>query len=177
MKIDNRQKLLTIAAFCAVVVLAGERLAYTPLKKLWTERANRIADLRQRLTQGELRLEGEKSARTQWAGWRKQSLPEDHSLAENQVLKAVDRWVRASAISFTSIKPMWRQSAEDYTTLECHATAMGDMQAVTRFLYELEQDPLPLRVEDLEVTSRDPQGQQLSLGIRFTALLLAGEPK
>ena len=46
------------------------------------------------------------------------------------------------------------------------------MSALTRFLYEVEKDPLALRVESVEITSRDNDGQQLSLALQVSGLLL-----
>jgi hypothetical protein len=177
MNIDNRQKLLTMVALSAVVILAGDRLVFSPLIRLWKARANQIAELVKDLNQAELLLEREKAIRERWEQMRRQTLPANPSVAENQVLKAVDRWAQESRIGFSSLKPQWRQSGEDYLTLECRADAQGDLRVVTRFLYELERDPLPLKVEDVDISTRDPQGQQLSLGVRFTALLLQGETK
>ena len=175
MRIDNRQKVLAIAAISAVAVLAADRLLITPLTGLWKERTRRISELRNNLEKGTSLLAREQAIRDRWDRMRKSALPTDVSAAESKVLTAVERWTKASAITFTSIKPQWKQNADDYKTLECRIDATGDMESVTRFVYELERDPLALRVEDLELSARDDNGQQLSLGVRFTGLVLTGE--
>jgi Tfp pilus assembly protein PilO len=173
-KIDNRQKVLAIVAISAVAVLAGDRLLITPLTGLWKERARRISELRDNLDQGTTLLAREQAIRDRWARMQKSALPTDVSAAESKVLTAVERWTKASGITFTSIKPQWKQNADDYKTLECRVDATGDMESLTRFVYELERDPLALRVEDLELAARDDGGQRLSLGVRFTGLVLTG---
>ena len=176
MKIDNRQKVLTIVAIAAVALLACDRLILTPLGHLWVERSQRIGDLSKSLTQGRLLLDREKTIRARWSNMASNTLPINLSMAESKVLKSVDRWTQDSGISFTSIKPQWKQNADDYVTLECRADAFGDMQSLTRFLYDLEREPIALRVEDVEISARDNDGQQLSLGVRFTGLVLTGQP-
>ena len=57
-------------------------------------------------------------------------------------------------------------------TLECRADASGSLSALTRFLYEIEKDPLALRIDSLEITARDNTGQQLSLNLQVSGLLL-----
>ena len=94
------------------------------------------------------------------------------SAAENQVLKAFDRWSQDGRISISSIKPQWKRNSDDYMTLECRADAFGSIQALTRFLFEVEKDPLALKVEAIEITARDNDGQQLSLGLQVSGLLL-----
>ena len=174
MKIDNRQKVLAIAAISAVILLASDSLIITPLTRLWKAHAVRIADLTKMINRGTLLLEREKSLTARWNGMRTNTLPSNDSVAQIKVLKAVDRWTKESGISFTSIKPQWKQNAEDYVTLECRADAFGDIQSLTRFLYELERDPLSLKIEDMEISSRDDTSQQLTLGVRFTGLVLTG---
>jgi hypothetical protein len=103
---------------------------------------------------------------------RTNTLPESVSAAENQVLQAFDRWSQLSRISISSLKPQWKQAGDDYMTLEYRAEAFGNIETVTRFLYEIERDALALRVESVELTSRDNEGQQLGLGLQVSGLQL-----
>lgn len=177
MKIKNHEKMLLLAAALVVVLLVGDKLVATPLSRVWTARAKTIADLTRSLNDGSVLLSRERDVRERWSGMASNALPANVSMGESIVLKAVDRWVRESKISFTSIKPQWKQNAEDYMTLECRVDAFGGMEALTRFLYEMETDPLAIKVEDMEITARDTAGQQLSLGVRFTGLMLTPDKK
>ena len=62
-------------------------------------------------------------------------------------------------------------------TLECRIDALGSMPALTRFLYEVEKDPLALKVESMDITARDNDGQQLSLALQISGLLLNPPPQ
>ena len=172
MKITNRQQLLAIVAIVVVALLVGDKLILAPLLRGWKERSARIVELRKLITQGEQLQQRGGRVRERWDGMRTNTLPDNMSAAENEVLKAFDRWSRDSGISVSSIKPQWKRSAEDYMTLECRADAAGGIQALTRFLYNVEKDPLALRVESVEITSRDNDGQQLSLALQVSGLLL-----
>ena len=181
MKIKNREKFLTICAIAVVAILAGDRLVYTPLVRTWTQKSNRITELTRSLTKGEGLLRSERSIRRRWDDMKKRSLPSDVSKAENDVLQAVVRWQQESQIGLSNIRPHWKDAADDYKILEYRAdaggAAGGGLEAVTRFLYELEKDPLALRVEDIEMTARDNEGQQISLVVRFTGLQLTKEER
>jgi hypothetical protein len=87
------------------------------------------------------------------------------------LLSAFDRWSQASRISVTSVRPQWKRSGEDFATLECRVDASGNLGALTRFLYDLEHDPLGIKVDIVELTSRDPRGAQLALGLQVSALM------
>ena len=104
------------------------------------------------------------------------TLAENVSTAENEVLRAFERWSQESRISISSIKPQWKRGGDDdYVTLECRADAFGNISAVTRFLYEVEKDPLALKVESVEISARDSGGQQLELGLVVSGLQLNSE--
>ena len=88
------------------------------------------------------------------------------------MLKSFDRWSQDSRISITSIKPQWKGNTDDYVTLECRVDAYGSLSTLARFLYDIEKDPLALKVDSVEITSRTDDGQQLALGLQVSGLLL-----
>jgi hypothetical protein len=172
MNITNRQKLLSILALVVVGVWAGDRIVITPLTNLWKERSARIVELRKLVAQGKAMVERERPIRSRWDNMRTNTLPVETSVAESEVLKAFERWSQDSRISINSIRPQWKRAGEDYMTLECRADASGNIQALTRFLYDVEQDPMALKVDLVEITSHDNDGRQLSLAVQVSGLLL-----
>lgn len=172
MNINNRQQLLTVLAIAVIVIWAGDKLILSPLTANWKARAGRIRELTKQVNQGSVLLLREQSIRGRWDSMRTNTLPSETSIAENELLKAFERWSQDSRISITSIKPQWKRDADDYMTLECRADAFGSMATLTRFLYEVEKDPLALKVEVVEISSRDNDGQQLTLGLQVSGLLL-----
>lgn len=177
MKTNSREKMLFIVAILAIVLLGGDRYVLTPLQKLWSDRSDRIVKLRKDLEKGNLRLNHERITKTRWANMESNSLPADVSAAEVKLQRAVHQWAQDSSINVSSIKPQWKQNGEDYTELECQADAMGNMQSLARFVYAMEKDPLPLKVDDVTIASKDNEGQQLTLHVRFTALQLTNNSK
>lgn len=175
MPIKNRQQILVLAAAIGVGLLVGDRLVLTPLIRGWKERAQRITELTKSVNQGSLVLAREETIRSRWSQMRTNTLPASVSAAENEVLQGFERWSQDSGISISSIKPQWKRGDDDYMTLECRADAFGNIQALTRFLYELEKDPLALKVEAVEIAARDNNGQQLTLGLQVSGLQLNPE--
>jgi Tfp pilus assembly protein PilO len=170
--INNRQQLLAILAGAAVALWAGDKLVFSPLTQSWKERATRITELRKSVTQGAQLLEREQSIRRRWESMRTNTLPNQVSVAYSQMFKAFDRWSQDSQISITSIKPQEKQNADDYMTVEFRVDAFGSLATLTRFLYNVEKDPLAVKVEAVEISSRDNEGQQLTLGLQVSGLLL-----
>src|SRR5271169_5582031 len=75
MKIENRQKVLTIVAISALALLALDRLILTPLGHIWTKRSERIAELSKDLSQGKQLLEREQTIRDRWSSMASNTLP------------------------------------------------------------------------------------------------------
>ncbi len=177
MKTDNREKMLMLAVGLAMAIFLGDRYVLTPLQKLWTDRASRITTLRAKLDKNQLRLARENYLHARWQSMRTNTLPGSVSIAESKLQVAMDNWRQASGITVSSLKPQWRQNQEDYTVLECQAEANGGMKAVAQYLYAMERDSLPLSLENVSITARDPEGQQLTLHVSFTALQLTNNVK
>ena len=169
---QNRQKLLIILAVGIAALWIGDRLVITPLLQPYKERTARIADLGKTVANGTQLMTRESIIRDRWEGMRTNTLPSEVSIAESKVLKAFDKWSRDSNLSITSVKPQWKHNADDYMTLECRVDASGSLSTITRFLYEVEKDPLALKVDGVELSARDNNGQQLTLGLLVSGLLI-----
>jgi Tfp pilus assembly protein PilO len=174
MEIKNRQKVLLIAAVACVVALVGNSLVLDPLLKSWQSRSARIADLKKQVAEGEILMDHEQAIRRRWENMRTNTLPANTSQAGTEFFNTFDRCARNSGVTVVSFTPQWKQNQDDdYTTYECRADITGNIDTLSRFIYELEKEPLALKVESMEITSHDDKGQQLSLGLQISGLLLA----
>ena len=50
--------------------------------------------------------------------------------------------------------------------------ASGNLATLSRFLYEIEKSPMALKLDSVEITARDKDGQQLALGLQVSGLVL-----
>jgi len=172
MRIDNRQRLLAILAISGLGLLIADWFVFTPLMHLWQARSKQVAELHQEIAEGSSLLQRERFIRRRWDEMRTNTLPNNPSLAEQQMLKAFDGWSQDSGVSITSITPQWKHDEDEYMTLECRVDAAGDMETLARFLYAVEKGPMALKVISAELTSHDTVGQQLSLALEVSALVL-----
>ena len=91
---------------------------------------------------------------------------------ESQMMKAFERWSKSASVSVSSIRPQWKEAQEDYKMLECRADVGGSLSAIGHFLYQIERDPLGVKVDSMELTTRNNDGSQLALVIQVSGLLL-----
>jgi hypothetical protein len=179
MQIKNRQQLLTIVAIVVVALFAGNELVLSPILKVWNGRATRISDLRKNISRANSMIQREQlpgqSISRRWQQMTNNALPNNASAAEQQVFKAVDLWAQNSGVSITAITPQWKHDSDDYMTFECRVDAAGDLSKLSRFLYSVERDPMALKLELVELGARDKEGQQLSLGLQLSGLVLTAQ--
>lgn len=173
MQIKNRQQLLFIVAGAVFGLLIADKLILSPLVSSWQARTKRIAELRQKVADGEKLKARATALRSRWEQMRAGSLKPDNSLAEQQVLTAFDQWSRDARITVNSITPQWKRDRDEtYQTLECRVDAAGNINTLTRFLFNVERDPMALRIDAVEISARDKEGQNLSLGLQISGLVL-----
>lgn len=168
-----RQRLLAIIAGVAVALLVLDSWVLGPLLNTWRTHATEITKLETSVREGRALIAIGPNLERSWSDMQKNSLPKDPAQAEQDVLSAIDRWGQANRIELGSIRPQWKRGLnERYSLLECRVDATGNLGALTRFLYELERSPLALRVDSLEMSSRDDNGGKITLGLVVSGLRL-----
>lgn len=177
MKSADRQKLLIVLVAVLAGVLIGDRLVYTPLTNLWQSRQQQIKRLRTQVSEGSALVRRESVIRDRWDNMRTNTLPNNQSLAQERMLKAFQDWAQESGVSINALTPQWKSDSDDYQTLVCRVDASGTLWMLSRFLYDIEKGPLGLKLESVDVSSRDNTGQTLSLGLQVSGLVLTPQGK
>ncbi len=139
METKQRQKLLIIGAVTCMALLLGDWVIAGPLIASWKNRQEKIGSLRKQVDQGKMMVDREQTIRSLWESMRTNTLPANTSLAEQEFIKIFYRCARDSGISIVSFRPQWKQNGDDYTTYECAADASGNLETLSRFIYELEK--------------------------------------
>jgi len=182
MNLNKRQQIMAVIAMALVALYVADKLIFTPLTNSWKARSGSLAKLKEQVRDGSETLKREKVLRQQWDRMRTNTLawealqtkplaaakPE----AESQILKAFERWSQTGGVSVSSIRPQWKEAEEDYKTLEGRADVSGSLPEIADFLYPVEGDPLGVKVDSLELTTRNTEGSQLALVIQVSGLLL-----
>jgi Tfp pilus assembly protein PilO len=177
MQTKNHQQLLTVIALAFVALFAADKIIITPLQNAWVARSKRIAELTKKINEGKHLKDRDASLRSRWTEMRRNALPNDTSAAEQQVWAAFDRWVEDSRVAVTAVTPQWKRDSEDYMTYECRVEATGNLNSLTKFLYDIEKDSMALKLDSLELGAHDKEGQQLTLNLLVSALALTPQPQ
>lgn len=177
MKIENRQQFLMVLTLAVLAIFVGDRLIFTPLTHLWSARSKEIAKLRQDISDGSSLIRREQFVRSQWDEMRTNTLPQNPSLAQEQVLQAFVDWAQESGTTLNGMTPQWKSDSDDYRTLVCRVDAAGSLWTLSRFLYDVERGPMALKVESVDLSSKDNTGQKLALSLQVSGLVLNSSGK
>jgi hypothetical protein len=173
-EIPTRQRwLIGIAGGCLLLFIL-DRVIFTPLTNTWEADSAEIVKLRQEVADGHSLIFRGPRLEQLWSQMRSGSLPHDPAQSEHDVIAGFESWSRTSGVELGSVKPLWKRGDTDaYSVLECRLDATGTLGSLTRFLYEMEKAPLALRVESVELISRDDTGDRLTLSLVVTGLRLS----
>ena len=172
MQIKNRQQLLLVVAIAALGLFAANLLLLGPLVETWKARAARVDALREQVTHGKTLLQREQVIRGRWREMERNTLTNDTSAAEQLLFGALDSWRQDSRVAINGVTPQWKHDADDYMTYQCRLDASGSLPALSKFLYNIERDPRALKLDSVELSARDKDGQQLVLGLQLSGLVL-----
>lgn len=167
----NREKFLMIAASAVIGLFVLDKAVIGPLTNLWNARAKEINYLTKDVTKGRQLVAREDMLRERWTEMNMRSLPADRPAAESRIFNSIDEWSRSARLKTSRIIPNWRDE-DDHSKLSFRVEATGDMEAVMRFLYDLDGEQLAMRVESFDLGSLDKRGKSLALDLMLSGLEL-----
>lgn len=172
MKTGSRQQLLIIVTITVVALFAGDKLIYSPLVNLWRARTKEIKELHGQIRRGSATIQNEQAIHGKWGQMRTNTLPSNQSEALEKISKAFRDWAEESGASLNGVTPQWKNDSDEYKTVVCRVDATGTLWMLSRFIYDIEKDPLGLKLESVDFSSRDNTGQQLTLALQVSGLVL-----
>jgi len=163
--------LMAVGACVGLYVL--NLILINPLISSYSARQARIKDLKDNITAGGSILLSANSIENQWNRMRTNTLSLNGTVTEGQLFKAFQAWSTSSQVVLVSQKPQSKDSDDPaYSNEEIHVDVTGTLTQIFNFLYSVESGPIGLRVDSLDLASRDDAGRQLALGLTVSGLIL-----
>jgi Tfp pilus assembly protein PilO len=173
METKNREKMLLITVAACVGLWLLNYILINPLITSYSSRQARIKDLKDKISAGGSIMLSAKSIEDQWDRMKTNTLSANGTLTEGQLFKAFQAWSTSSGVVLVSQKPQSKDSDDPaYSNEEIHVDVTGSLTQIFNFLYSVESGPIGLRVDSLELASRDDAGAQLALGLTVSGLIL-----
>jgi hypothetical protein len=172
METKKREKILLIATALCVALWLLNLLVFSPLMDGWHSRSAEITRLKKQISEGAMLIRRENVVRSRWDSMRTNALASNPTAAERQLFTAFHRWVKSSDVTEGSFRPQLQVTDSNYSTVDCRADVSAGVAGIDAFLKAMSRDPLAVKVESFDLNSRDDNGQQLTLGMNLSGLVL-----
>ena len=168
--LSRRERIIGTAAILIIAVFVADRFILTPiterLRQLDAQKNQRLAEVNEAHSLFERRRLMEKK----WQKLLTDGLKSE-SEVESLVLHSIGSWARQSQLTLTSLKPQRPSTVtKGLQEMVFSVAGSGRLEAVTRFLWHLENTTLALRIEDMQLGSSNDTGELMSLQLRLSAL-------
>jgi hypothetical protein len=97
--------------------------------------------------------------------------------AESKVGRALNEWSQEARLTLSSVKPDRVASDKGLKEMTFVVVGTGTLDAMARFLWQIETAPLPIKVKDMQLGSSNESGQSMSVQLRLSALCLGTDQK
>lgn len=176
MKLSKREKIIAAIVALVVVLFAIDQIFLSPmLERLGT--ANRIiGDGKLAIQNADALRQNSVRAQRNWSSMAGDTLKRDASTAEQQLLNRIQDWAQSSNLSLTSLKPERNEKEKDFDKVTIRTSGNGSLSQVGRFLYALDESKVPVRVSDLQITSRRDGADELTVQLGISTIYLQPEP-
>jgi hypothetical protein len=172
METKNREKILLMATGAFAVLYLLNLLVISPLIDSWHSRSDEIVKLKKQIADGAVLVQRGPVIQDRWDAMRGNALSNNPTAAERQMFTAFDHWVSAGGVAEGSFRPQIQEGDSNFTTVDCRSDVTGSLDSVRDFLKAMSRDPLADKVESFELTSKDDDGRQLTLGLSMSGLIL-----
>jgi len=163
---SQRERYIVIATVGVVALFALDYLFLSPLFERYKNLDDQItADLVQ-VDHNNKVFKRAKDAKLKWSEMTVGALKADASTTESQLIDSIGQWAQDARMS-VSYKPERTEKGKEFVKVTYRATCNGSMSQLRTFLLHVQRATIPIRITDLQVSSR-PEGTdalQISMGI------------
>lgn len=168
--LSKRERYIAIATAASVGLLVFDWYVLTPLMDYSGSLTQQKQQLVSELSAAARLMHTRTTLGRRWRTVRTTTVKHSQSEAEGQLLNAQRSWSQAAGLVLDAIKPERNEKLHDMQEVAFATTGSGTMRAATAFLYRLETAPIPLRIRELQLTSRTEGGDDLTLAVRVSTL-------
>jgi len=169
MALTSRERYITIAVLVAAGIFALDRLALSPYVARRAELTEQLAIKSQNVADAQALLGREQRLRSILTGMGP-TLRSDASTIEGELLHLLQGWQQKAGLGNASFQRVQAMNERGFMHLRFHVAAVGSLPSVAMLLYEVERSPIPLRVDDVQVTPKRESGDELQVQITVSTL-------
>lgn len=172
MALTNRERIVMILAGLAIALFIGDQYILEPVLNSRTEAGELKVRLEVELDQSRTLLARREKINEQWNRMQEAGLSSDIQKVEGLVLQFLQKSSAGSSFTLGSIQPERLTKEGQIGQLEFMVSGTGGIDAVTRFLWDIEMADIPIRIESMQLGSNDEDARQMNLQLKLSSIYL-----
>jgi len=176
MVLSRRERIAAIITLIVVGALLVDKFALTPALKRLQQVENQKQELLAQINEARNLFERRRLMERKWKTMSSDGLQNDADV-ESRIVRALDKWSQDTRLTLTSVKPERLASDKGLKEITFVVAGRGRLDAVARFLWQVETAELPVKVKDMQLGSTSEAGDSMSLQLRLSALYLGAQRK
>ena len=175
MVLSKRERLILIWTMSIIGIAVLYNFVLTPILDARSGSEAEKQKLSEEIQKASEVLKQKDTLSKEWDERINNGLNSDVSVTESGVLNAIRIWAQNYGLTLSSIKPE-REKGDGKGEMQeiiFNMACSGNMTSVGQFLWQIENSPLPLRITEFQLGSREEDGKEMSLQIKLSALYMA----
>lgn len=172
----KRERTIAIVVGAAVGLYALDQVLLSPqLDRLSTAEA-RSTDHVAKLDDADSSKKKDQAAGRVWRSLAGDRVKADSSSAQSQLRERVLACARTARVTVPDYKSDNAEKEQGFERSQFSLTVAGNMEQISRFLFELQTSDAPLRVESAQIKSRTDGADDLQLQVKLTTIYQPTSP-
>lgn len=172
MILSKRERYIVIGTVAAIGLLVLDHFVITPYFDARDTVQQQTDQVRKDMDDATALFSKKEKLTKVWGEIQDGGLKSDSSDAESQAWHAVLDWMQQAGVELVALKPGRQTAKGKFLVSDFHASGTGSMAAVSRLLWAIETSSIPLRITDIQITSRKEGTDDLNLQLGLSTLNL-----
>lgn len=173
MALSKRERLIALGVGVAALIYLGDSYVVDPYTVSKNQAKDRVAVLDKELEGNRKLFREQRRMEKSWNDMLASGLKSDPSEAEQQLLRSMRDWAQEAGLTLGSLKPDRVLRSDKTQLVKLNATGTGPVAAAAQLLWRIETAPIPLKVDDLQLTTRKEGTDDLTLTLSVSTLWVA----
>jgi Tfp pilus assembly protein PilO len=176
MVLSKRERILAIVTAVVVAALAVNTFVVEPVSRRLEQVENEKQQLLAQVNEAQSLFDRRRLLDRKWKEMLSDGLQDDAEV-ESRVARSLDEWSGRSGLTVTSVRPERVAGEKGLKEIVFAVAGRGSLNAVVQFLCDVQTTKLPLKVKNMQLSSANDSGDDMSLQLGLSALYLGAEDK
>jgi len=174
MVLSKRERYIVIGVAVVGVALVVNQFAVEPLLAAIRQAEGQKLRLTAELASANKTLDDRVKWEPKWREWVRTGIKDKPEDAEGQAYNAIRNWAGECGVGWGLLRSDRLADKTQLPQIAFQFTGTGTMDSITRFLLRIQNATIPLRITELQLTSRKEGVDDLTITLRMSTVYLPG---